>query len=72
MGEDELANETEELYRTGGGAYGATGHSQDHKRVDLGGGGATWASEWNKTEDYIQPEGTNSYLYGEQEERELT
>ncbi|MCJ8729084.1 hypothetical protein PDJAM_G00011870 [Pangasius djambal] len=72
LGEDELANETEELYRTGGGAYGATGHSQDHKGADLGGGGASWASEWNKTEEYVQPDGANSYLYGGEEERKLT
>ncbi|XP_017317716.2 vesicular glutamate transporter 1 isoform X1 [Ictalurus punctatus] len=72
LGEDELANETEELYRTEGRAYGATGHSRDHKGVDLGGGGASFASEWNKTEEFVQPDGTNSYLYGGEEERELT
>ncbi|KAI5106707.1 vesicular glutamate transporter 1 [Silurus meridionalis] len=40
LGEDELANETVQLYRTGGGAYGATGHSWDQKGLDLRGGGA--------------------------------
>uniref|UniRef100_A0AAR2M3E8 Vesicular glutamate transporter 1 n=1 Tax=Pygocentrus nattereri TaxID=42514 RepID=A0AAR2M3E8_PYGNA len=60
LGEDELADETEELYRTGGGGYGATR------------GGGKWVSDWDKTEEYIQPAGTNSYLYGGEEERELT
>ncbi|GAA6066310.1 vesicular glutamate transporter 1 isoform X1, partial [Tachysurus ichikawai] len=72
LGEDELANETEELYRTVGGAYGATGHSQDHKRMAHAGGGASRVFEWNKTEEYVQPDGANSYLYGGEEERELT
>ncbi|XP_060725403.1 vesicular glutamate transporter 1 isoform X1 [Tachysurus vachellii] len=72
LGEDELANETEELYRTVGGAYGATDHSQDHKRMDHAGGGASRVFEWNKTEEYVQPDGANSYLYGGEEERELT
>ncbi|XP_077595609.1 vesicular glutamate transporter 1-like isoform X2 [Stigmatopora nigra] len=52
LDEDELANETEELYRNaggvgGGGGYGAT--AQDPN----GGGG--WVSDWNKTEEYVQP-----------------
>ncbi|XP_047666653.1 vesicular glutamate transporter 1 isoform X1 [Tachysurus fulvidraco] len=72
LGEDELANETEELYRTVGGAYGATGHSQDHKSMDHAGGGASGVFEWDKTEEYVQPDGANSYLYGGEEERELT
>ncbi|XP_058231855.1 vesicular glutamate transporter 1 [Hemibagrus wyckioides] len=71
LGEDELANETEELYRTGSGAYGATAHTQDQNRGALAGGGVSWTSEWNKTKEYVQPDGMNSYLYGGEEEREL-
>ncbi|CAB1337896.1 unnamed protein product [Coregonus sp. 'balchen'] len=71
LDEDELANETEELYRTsGGGGYGATSQAPD---PNGGGGGAgTWVSDWDKTEELVQPPGTNSYLYGGEEDRELT
>uniref|UniRef100_A0A8C8CG83 Vesicular glutamate transporter 1 n=1 Tax=Oncorhynchus tshawytscha TaxID=74940 RepID=A0A8C8CG83_ONCTS len=71
LDEDELANETEELYRTSGeGGYGATIQAQD---PNGGGGGAgTWVSDWDKTEELVQPPGTNSYLYGGEEDRELT
>lgn len=66
LDEDELANETEELYRTGpgGGGYGATDPNGGG-----GGGGGGWVSDFEKTEEYVQPEGTNSYLY---EDRHLS
>ncbi|KAJ7985036.1 hypothetical protein DPEC_G00360960 [Dallia pectoralis] len=70
LDEDELANETDELYRTSDGrGYGATKHAQD---PNGGGGPGTWVSDWDKTEELVQPPGTNSYLYGEGENRELT
>uniref|UniRef100_A0A672KZ45 Vesicular glutamate transporter 1-like n=1 Tax=Sinocyclocheilus grahami TaxID=75366 RepID=A0A672KZ45_SINGR len=70
LGEDELANETEELYRTGG-QYGAI--NNPHSGGPNGGGsGAGWVSDWDKTEEYVQPVGTNSYLYSGEGERELT
>ncbi|KPP66194.1 hypothetical protein Z043_115331, partial [Scleropages formosus] len=73
LNEDELANETEELYRTGaGGQYGAVNQpNMNPNGGGGGGGGGGWASEWDKTEEYVQPPGSNSYLYGEGE-RELT
>uniref|UniRef100_A0A672N001 Vesicular glutamate transporter 1 n=1 Tax=Sinocyclocheilus grahami TaxID=75366 RepID=A0A672N001_SINGR len=66
LGEDELANETEELYHSTGGGYGATIQSGDPNGAGTGGGGAggSWASDWDKTEEYVQPVGTNSFLYG--------
>ncbi|KTG04582.1 hypothetical protein cypCar_00020769 [Cyprinus carpio] len=66
LGEDELANETEELYRSVGGGYGATVQSGDPNGAGTGGGGAggSWVSDWDKTEEYVQPVGTNSFLYG--------
>uniref|UniRef100_A0A8C1Q4T3 Vesicular glutamate transporter 1 n=1 Tax=Cyprinus carpio TaxID=7962 RepID=A0A8C1Q4T3_CYPCA len=66
LGEDELANETEELYRSTGGGYGATIQSGDPNGAGTGGGGAggSWVSDWDKTEEYVQPVGTNSFLYG--------
>ncbi|XP_048029783.1 vesicular glutamate transporter 1 [Megalobrama amblycephala] len=75
LGEDELADETEELYRTtGGGGYGATIQSGDPNGAGTGGGGAggNWVSDWDKTEEYVQPVGTNSFLYGGEEDRGLT
>ncbi|CAB1312322.1 unnamed protein product [Coregonus sp. 'balchen'] len=71
LDEDELANETEELYRTTGeGGYGATIQAQD---PNGGGGGAgTWVSDWDKTEELVQPPGTDSYLYRGEKDRELT
>uniref|UniRef100_A0A6Q2XZL9 Vesicular glutamate transporter 1 n=1 Tax=Esox lucius TaxID=8010 RepID=A0A6Q2XZL9_ESOLU len=70
LDEDELANETDELYRTsGGGGYGATKQAQD---PNGGGGPGTWVSDWDKTEELVQPPGTNNYLYGGGEDRELT
>lgn len=60
LDEDELANETEELYRTSGGAgYGATNQGADPNGG--GGVGGGWVSDWDKTEEYVQP-GVNSYL----------
>ncbi|PWA21936.1 hypothetical protein CCH79_00015646 [Gambusia affinis] len=60
LDEDELANETEELYRSSGGAgYGATTQGSDPN-----GGGGGWVSDWDRTEEYVQPAGTNSYAYG--------
>uniref|UniRef100_A0A672MW28 Vesicular glutamate transporter 1 n=1 Tax=Sinocyclocheilus grahami TaxID=75366 RepID=A0A672MW28_SINGR len=69
LGEDELANETEELYHSTGGGYGATIQSGDPNGAGTGGGGAggSWASDWDKTEEYVQPVGTNSFLYGGEE-----
>lgn len=68
LDEDELANETEELYRTSGGAgYGAMNQGGDPN-----GGGGGWVSDWDKTEEYVQPVGTNNYLYGGEGERDLT
>lgn len=70
--EDELANETEELYR-GGGQYGAMSQPGGvGTNGGGGGGGAGWVSDWDKSEEYVQPPGYNSYMYGGQEERELT
>lgn len=72
LDEDELANETEELYRTsGGGGYGAMNQGADpNGGGGMGGGG--WVSDWDKTEEYVQPAGTNNYLYGGEGDRELT
>lgn len=72
LDEDELANETEELYRTSGGAgYGATNQGADPNGAGgIGGGG--WVSDWDKTEEYVQPAGTNNYLYRGEMDRELT
>uniref|UniRef100_A0AAR2JGD2 Vesicular glutamate transporter 1 n=1 Tax=Pygocentrus nattereri TaxID=42514 RepID=A0AAR2JGD2_PYGNA len=72
LGEDELANETEELYRTGG-QYGAI--NQPNPAGPNGGeagGGGGWVSDWDKTEEYVQPVGRNSYLYGGEADREFT
>ncbi|XP_056306712.1 vesicular glutamate transporter 1 [Danio aesculapii] len=71
LGEDELADETEELYRSAGGGYGATIQSGDPNGAGTGGGGAggSWVSDWDKTEEYVQPVGTNSFLYGGEEDR---
>ncbi|XP_072549124.1 solute carrier family 17 member 7a [Salminus brasiliensis] len=72
LGEDELANETEELYRTGG-QYGAINQPNPAGPNGGGaGGGEGWVSDWDKTEEYVQPVGTNSYLYGGETDRELT
>uniref|UniRef100_A0AAX7SN95 Vesicular glutamate transporter 1 n=1 Tax=Astatotilapia calliptera TaxID=8154 RepID=A0AAX7SN95_ASTCA len=73
LDEDELANETEELYRTSGGAgYGATNQASDPNGGGMaGGGGGGWVSDWDKTEEYVQPAGTNNYLYGGEGDREL-
>lgn len=71
LDEDELANETEELYRTSGGAgYGAMNQGADPNGGGVIGGGG-WVSDWDKTEEYIQPAGTNDYLYGGEGDREL-
>uniref|UniRef100_A0AAQ4RCK3 Vesicular glutamate transporter 1 n=1 Tax=Gasterosteus aculeatus aculeatus TaxID=481459 RepID=A0AAQ4RCK3_GASAC len=77
LDEDELANETEELYRTsGGGGYGAMNQGADPNGAGGagggGGGGGGWVSDWDKTEEYVQP-GTNNYLHeGGGGGRELT
>ncbi|KAG7226355.1 hypothetical protein INR49_013766, partial [Caranx melampygus] len=57
LDEDELANETEELYRTSGGAgYGAMNQGADPNGGGGvgggGGGGGGWVSDWDKTEEY--------------------
>lgn len=72
LDEDELANETEELYRMSSGAgYGATNQGADPNGAGgIGGGG--WVSDWDKTEEYVQPAGTNNYLYRGEMARELT
>ncbi|XP_063077545.1 vesicular glutamate transporter 1 [Engraulis encrasicolus] len=75
LDEDELANETEELYRTSGGAgYGAVTDANPNGGGGGGGGGGTgaWVNDWDKTEEYVQPAGTNNYLYGGEDDRELT
>ncbi|XP_012676970.1 solute carrier family 17 member 7a [Clupea harengus] len=70
LDEDELANETEELYRTGGGGqYGAM--SQPNAGPNGGGGAGGWVSDWDKSEELVQPPGTNRYLYGGEADREL-
>lgn len=70
--EDELANETEELYR-GGGQYGAMSQPvAGSNGGGGGGGGGGWVSDWDKSEEYVQPPGYNSYMYGGEAERELT
>ncbi|KAK0150179.1 Vesicular glutamate transporter 1 [Merluccius polli] len=76
LDEDELANETEELYRStgAGGGYGAMnqgGADPNGGAGGGGGGGGGWVSDWDKTEEYVQPAGTNNYLYGGEERREL-
>lgn len=68
--EDELANETEELYR-GGGQYGAMSQPVAGSNGG-GGGGGGWVSDWDKSEEYVQPPGYNSYMYGGEAERDLT
>lgn len=70
--EDELATETEELYR-GGGQYGAMSQPVTGSNGGgAGGGGGGWVSDWDKSEEYVQPPGYNSYMYGGEAERELT
>uniref|UniRef100_A0A3Q2VX05 Vesicular glutamate transporter 1 n=1 Tax=Haplochromis burtoni TaxID=8153 RepID=A0A3Q2VX05_HAPBU len=73
--EDELANETEEMYR-GGGQYGAISQSGAGFNGGGGGGGAGsgsgWVTDWDKSEEYVQPPGYNSYMYGGEIEKELT
>lgn len=74
LDEDELANETEELYRTsGGGGYGAMNQGADpNGGGGMAGGGGGWVSDWDKTEEYVQPAGTNNYLYRGEVDRDLT
>uniref|UniRef100_A0A672H8P8 Solute carrier family 17 member 7 n=1 Tax=Salarias fasciatus TaxID=181472 RepID=A0A672H8P8_SALFA len=75
LDEDELANETEELYRTSGGAgYGAMNQGSDPNGEGGGGGGGGggWVSDWDKTEEYVQPAGTNNYLYRGEGGRDFT
>ncbi|XP_076008352.1 vesicular glutamate transporter 1-like isoform X1 [Genypterus blacodes] len=68
LDEDELANETEELYRTSGGTgYGATNQDPNGGGAAAGGGGG-WVTDWNKTEEYVQPAGTNNFFYGGEED----
>lgn len=81
LDEDELADATEDMYRDGGmGQYGAMsqrplGDSKVSRRGTGGrggGGGDGWVADWEKSEEYVQPPGSNSYLYGGDVERELT
>ncbi|KAI1884716.1 hypothetical protein AGOR_G00229280 [Albula goreensis] len=61
INEDELADATEEMYRTGGGGqYGAMSQPSTGPNGEGGGG---WATDWDKTEEYVQPPGYNNYLY---------
>lgn len=72
--QDELANETEDLYR-GGGQYGAMSQpvvGSNGGGTGGGGAGSGWVSDWDKSEEYVQPPGYNSYMYGGEENRELT
>ena len=69
INEDELANETEELYH-GGGQYGAMSQQGVGSNGGGGGAGAGWVTDWDKSEEYVQPPGHNSYMYGG--EKELT
>uniref|UniRef100_A0A6Q2ZB29 Vesicular glutamate transporter 1 n=1 Tax=Esox lucius TaxID=8010 RepID=A0A6Q2ZB29_ESOLU len=71
--EDELANETEEMYRTGGGGhYGALSQPTAGPNGGGGAGGGTgWVQDWDKTEEYVQPPGYNQYRFGMEAEREL-
>ncbi|KAM9785122.1 solute carrier family 17 member 7a [Syngnathus typhle] len=75
MDEDELANETEELYRTGAGQYGAMSQQQvvgSNGGGGAAGGGAGWVSDWDKSEEYVQPPGRNSYKCSGVEELKVT
>ena len=66
LNEDELADATEEMYHGGGGGqYGAMSQPSTgpNRAAGGGGGGAGWATDWDKTEEYVQPQGYNSYLY---------
>ena len=63
------------MYR-GGGQYGAMSQPVNHGANGGGagggaggGGGAGWVSDWDKTEEYVQPPGYNSHAVGEEEER---
>lgn len=71
INEDELANETEELYR-GGGQYGAMSQPVVGSNGGGGGAGSGWVTDWDKSEEYVQPPGYNSYMYGGDAEKELT
>lgn len=37
-----------------------------------GGGGAGWVTDWDKSEEYVQPPGYNSYMHSGGKEKELT
>lgn len=66
LDEDELANETEELYRTsGGGGYGAMDQGSDPNGGAPVSGGA-WTADWDKTEEYVQPENKDYYTEEQQ------
>lgn len=69
--EDELANETEEMYRKGG-QYGAISQPVVASNGGGGGGGAGWVTDWDKSEEYVQPPGYNSYMYTGETETALT
>lgn len=74
INDDELANETEELYR-GGGQYGAINQpivGSNGGGMGGGGAGSGWVSDWDKSEEYVQPPGYNSYMYGGEVEKKLT
>ncbi|MFT7798099.1 vesicular glutamate transporter 1-like isoform X2 [Arapaima gigas] len=67
LDEDELADATEEMHRSAaGGQYGAM------SQPPVGGGGGGWVADWDQTEEYVQPPGSNRYLYARATERELT
>nr|XP_020461913.1 vesicular glutamate transporter 1-like isoform X2 [Monopterus albus] len=73
LDEDELANETEELYRTSGGTgYGAINQGGDPNGAAgiIGGGG--WVSDWDTTEEYVQPAATSNYFYGGDGDQKVT
>ncbi len=48
------------------------GKNKNGKNLDWRKTGGGWVSDWDKTEEYVQPAGTNNYLYGGEGERELT
>lgn len=37
-----------------------------------GGAGSGWVTDWDKSEEYVQPPGRNSYIYEGNKEKELT
>ncbi|XP_019744140.1 vesicular glutamate transporter 1-like [Hippocampus comes] len=70
--EDELANETEDLYRSGGQSGAMSQQAVGSNGGGAAGGGAGWVTDWDKSEEYVQPPGYNSYKCGGVEETKLT